>query len=1447
MRLRSIVLLTALLLLLHAVANSQACTGLGQTPASAFPVCGNTVFTQSSVTLCSGTDLPGPCGGGLADANPYWYKFTCFNGGTLGFTIVPFNVSSDYDWQLFDITGRNPADVFTVQSLFVACNWSGLMGTTGASPAGTSLVNCAGNFPIFSSMPTLIAGHQYLLMVSHFTATQSGYQLTFAGGTAVITDATAPLLRDAVPNCDGTRIGLRFNKRLKCSSLAANGSDFTISPGGIIVSAAGFGCANGFDFDSLTLALSAPLPPGNYTITSALGTDGNTLLDNCDVSLTTGQTATFTILPVTPLPMGTVGTLACAPTSITLNFPEPVNCNSLAVNGSDFIITGPSAVTVNGVGYTCNAAGETSTVTLQLTGPITTDGTYQVEIATGSDGNTVIGQCSRSIPAGSQTPFTIRPQVPIAMGTIAAVACAPQSVTLTFAENILCNSIHISDFIVTGPSAVTVVSTTTSCTANETTSITLNFAAPITVSGNYQVQMAVGVDGNTVLGNCARQVTAGDVAPFTIAAQTPVPMGTVNNVGCAPTTLVLTFAEPINCVSLAPNGSDFTITGPSGVTVIAANAACNVSPTVTSVTLTLSGPVTVPGNYNVVAATGSDGNTITGSCLRTVTAGDVAPFTIAAQTPVAMGTISNVTCAPTSVVLTFAENINCNSLAANGSDFTVTGPSAVTITGATATCNGSGETTAITLTFAAPITVPGNYNVVAATGSDGNTITGSCLRTVSVGDVAPFTIAAQTPVAMGTISNVPCAPSSVLLLFSEGINCNSVAANGSDFVVTGPSPVTVTGVTTACNASGQTIGITVAFAAPITVPGNYTVVAATGSDGNTLSGNCLRTVTAGDVAPFTVQPQLPVPMGTINASSCMPTSVVLTFPEPVLCSSIAPNGSDFTVTGPSAVTVISASPTCNAAAEVTEITITFAAPVTVPGTYNVVVATGNDGNTIIATCLRSVTVGDAAPFTIAQRPPLPMGTINNISCSPSSVTITFPEDFLCASVAADGSDFTITGPTPVTIISATALHCSPAPTRDIVLQFASPINLDGNYQVQVNTGSDGNTIVGACARFVTPGSIASFPVPAAPAATMSNIAAVACSPTSIRINLNGSVQCSSIAANGSDFTITGPSAVTISSAAGVCTNGLTSTIDLQLASPIVVGGGYTLQLNTGTDGNTLLSDCYRASAAGATINFTASDTVSARFTYTIQSTCTTNDISLTNPGGNGINSWAWTVNGNAAGNQSTLTQSVPATSTTTVQLTVSNGVCSDTRSQTIQLNNEVVAEFTALPLSICPEDSITLDNNSRGPISSWQWNFGNSQTSAARDPLPVHYPQTGVENNYTITLTVSDANGCQDVATATVKVFATCIIAVPTAFTPNGDGRNDYFYPLNAFKADNLDFKVFNRWGQVVFQSADWTRKWDGTIKGVPQASDIYVWTLRYKDRTTGLLYNLRGTTMLIR
>ena len=103
---------------------AQVCTALGQNPTTAFPVCGTDTFSQNTVPICGVKPIPVPCndGANYYDKNPFWYKFTCFQAGTLGFVVTPTNLEDDYDWQLFDVTGHDPNDVYLQPSLFIVGN-----------------------------------------------------------------------------------------------------------------------------------------------------------------------------------------------------------------------------------------------------------------------------------------------------------------------------------------------------------------------------------------------------------------------------------------------------------------------------------------------------------------------------------------------------------------------------------------------------------------------------------------------------------------------------------------------------------------------------------------------------------------------------------------------------------------------------------------------------------------------------------------------------------------------------------------------------------------------------------------------------------------------------------------------------------------------------------------------------------------------------------------------------------------------------------------------------------------------------------------------------------------------------------------------------------------------------------------------------------------------------
>jgi len=152
------------------------------------------------------------------------------------------------------------------------------------------------------------------------------------------------------------------------------------------------------------------------------------------------------------------------------------------------------------------------------------------------------------------------------------------------------------------------------------------------------------------------------------------------------------------------------------------------------------------------------------------------------------------------------------------------------------------------------------------------------------------------------------------------------------------------------------------------------------------------------------------------------------------------------------------------------------------------------------------------------------------------------------------------------------------------------------------------------------------------------------------------------------------------------------------------------------------------------------------------------------------------------------------------------------------------AAFTYSPNP--PEENIlvTFTNQSTN-VNNYTWAFGDGDTlrTTRRDTLVRHqFPQTG---NYTTCLIAVDANGCSDTTCAPVTVIVFPILDVVTAFTPNNDGVNDRA-KIIGFGVERLSFRIFNRWGQMVFETNDPEIGWDGRFKGKLQPMDAYSYTL---------------------
>jgi gliding motility-associated-like protein len=125
-------------------------------------------------------------------------------------------------------------------------------------------------------------------------------------------------------------------------------------------------------------------------------------------------------------------------------------------------------------------------------------------------------------------------------------------------------------------------------------------------------------------------------------------------------------------------------------------------------------------------------------------------------------------------------------------------------------------------------------------------------------------------------------------------------------------------------------------------------------------------------------------------------------------------------------------------------------------------------------------------------------------------------------------------------------------------------------------------------------------------------------------------------------------------------------------------------------------------------------------------------------------------------------------------------------------------------------------------------------------------PTSILHDDITYIVTVTSSQGCEVRDSVKITVFKGSAVYVPTGFTPNGDGKNDYLRGLYIGIKNVQYFRIYDRWGQQVFSTNSLSEGWDGTIKGVKQQTGTYVWMLKAED-IAGKIYEMKGVSTLIR
>ncbi|HCS21022.1 MAG TPA: hypothetical protein DIW47_10770 [Bacteroidetes bacterium] len=195
------------------------------------------------------------------------------------------------------------------------------------------------------------------------------------------------------------------------------------------------------------------------------------------------------------------------------------------------------------------------------------------------------------------------------------------------------------------------------------------------------------------------------------------------------------------------------------------------------------------------------------------------------------------------------------------------------------------------------------------------------------------------------------------------------------------------------------------------------------------------------------------------------------------------------------------------------------------------------------------------------------------------------------------------------------------------------------------------------------------------------------------------------------------------------------------------------------------------------------------------------------------------------------------------------GVDDTTKVDQIVVIQKPYANFYVTPfVAWMPNTTFTFVNTSL-LATSYIWDIespdGNDITTTDENPIL----DLNVEGEYSIRLIAINDYGCRDTAYREnlVRVNADGVLLVPDAFTPNGDGINDQFRPVfEGVERENYHFRVYNRWGELIFDTRDIDEAWDGTFQGKMCESEVYVWQVE------GIYYGKQhfeqnGRVMLLR
>jgi gliding motility-associated-like protein len=179
------------------------------------------------------------------------------------------------------------------------------------------------------------------------------------------------------------------------------------------------------------------------------------------------------------------------------------------------------------------------------------------------------------------------------------------------------------------------------------------------------------------------------------------------------------------------------------------------------------------------------------------------------------------------------------------------------------------------------------------------------------------------------------------------------------------------------------------------------------------------------------------------------------------------------------------------------------------------------------------------------------------------------------------------------------------------------------------------------------------------------------------------------------------------------------------------------------------------------------------------------------------------------------------------------------------------AAFNSIPAVIEEGDSqISFNDFSTGQIESWSWTISYpNEALSSSEQNPVFQIPPGTSGEIPVSLSVTDMNGCTDSVTKTLTILQNANVFIPNCFTPDEDEINTTFQPVYSGAISDEDYllRVYNRWGELIFQSRNKDLGWDGMNDGKPHPIGVYVYCVEYKLKSNNFIHVHYGRVTLLK